>query len=175
MPVASSEAEVKNGDILLRSSCLDQHDFPLSLTLRVCMQRLPLRNEQGMTSRILVINDEQPILELFQLMLEQEGYDVHLSLIAFEDVREVERIAPALIILDLKVGKDTAGLLLLQQLRMYRPTMRIPIILCTAGLRMMQEQEEILRAKGIPIVYKPFDVDEMLAVVAHMLAPSLDA
>jgi DNA-binding response OmpR family regulator len=128
-----------------------------------------------MTSRILVINDEQAILELFQLMLEHEGYDVSLSLIAFEDVREVEQIAPDLIILDIKVGKDTAGLLLLQKLRMYRPTMAIPIILCTAGLRMMQEQEEILRAKGIPIVYKPFDVDEILSVVTHMLAPSLDA
>jgi DNA-binding response OmpR family regulator len=128
-----------------------------------------------MTSCMLVIDNNQAILELFQLMLEQESYTVHLSLTAFEDAREVERIAPALITLDLKVGKDTAGLLLVQQLKMYRPTMTIPIILCTAGLHMQQEQEEILRAKGIPVLYKPFDVDEILAVVARMLTPSLKA
>src|SRR5258708_409470 len=124
-----------------------------------------------MASPILVINDDHAILELFRLMLEAEGYEVHLSLITFEDVREVEKLAPSLIILDLKLGKDNQGMLLLQQLRMYRPTMLIPIILCTAAVKIIQEQEETLRRKGIPVVYKPFDVDELLTVVRQVLAP----
>ena len=124
-----------------------------------------------MAAPILVINDDHAILELFRLLLEEEGYQVNLSLIAFEDVREVEKLAPSLIILDLKVGRDNQGMLLLQQLRMYRPTMAIPIILCTAAMQMIREQEETLRLKGIPVVYKPFDVDELLAVVRQALVP----
>jgi CheY-like chemotaxis protein len=48
---------------------------------------------------------------------------------------------------------------------MYRPTADIPVILCTAAIKMVREQEEIFKQKGIPVVYKPFDVDELLEVV----------
>jgi len=123
---------------------------------------------------ILVINDDQAILQLFQLLLEGEGYQVQTSLIAYEDVREVAQIAPSLIILDLKIGRDQQGLLLLEQLRLYRPTMAIPIILCTAAVQLIREQEETLRQKGIPVLYKPFDVDEVLSLVRSTLSSPLD-
>lgn len=123
-----------------------------------------------MTARILVINDDQAILELFRLMLEQEGYEVHLSEISYEDVRDVEKLQPDLIILDLKIGHHESGLHLLQKLRMYRPTEVIPIIICTAAIDVMREQEGTLKQKGIPVVYKPFDVDELLRVVHSSLS-----
>ena len=127
-----------------------------------------------MAAPILVINDDQAILQLFQLLLEGEGYQVQTSLIAYEDVREVAQIAPSLIILDLKIGRDQQGLLLLEQLRLYRPTMAIPIILCTAAVQLIREQEETLRQKGIPVLYKPFDVDEVLSLVRSTLSSPLD-
>ena len=34
----------------------------------------------------------------------------------------------------------------------------------------MREQEEILRQKNIPILYKPFDLNELLGLVRQMLA-----
>jgi CheY-like chemotaxis protein len=109
---------------------------------------------------------------LFRLILEEEGYEVHLSKIAFEEVREVEKLSPDLIILDIKIGRHNEGLLLLQQLRMYRPTMKIPVLICTAAISVIREQEEILQHKGIPVLYKPFDVDELLHVVQQCLLPS---
>ena len=127
-----------------------------------------------MVARILVMNDDQNILELFQLILEPEGYEVHLAFLPFEHVSEVERISPSLIILDLKFGGHARGMLMLQQLRMYAPTMRIPIIICTAALSDMREQEETLRHKGIPIVYKPFDIDELLQAVRQLLPSPLE-
>ena len=58
---------------------------------------------------------------------------------------------------------------MLQQLRMYAPTMRIPILICTAALGEMLEQEETFHRKGIPVLYKPFDIDELLEVVYQLL------
>jgi DNA-binding response OmpR family regulator len=125
------------------------------------------------SARILVVNDDQGILELFRLLLESEGYEVHLSKICFEDVHDVERLRPDLIILDVKLGYHAEGLVLLQELKMYRPTSDIPVLLCTAAISLMREQEDVLREKGIPIVYKPFDIEELLTAVRLVLLPAL--
>jgi DNA-binding NtrC family response regulator len=128
-----------------------------------------------MAASILVINDDQSILELFHLILESEGYEVSSSLVVYEDVKDVEQLNPALIILDVRIGYHAEGLLLLQKLKMYPPTKNIPVILCTAALSEMREQEETLRQKKIPVLYKPFDMDELLKLVHQILpAPSLD-
>src|SRR5258707_282935 len=41
----------------------------------------------------------------------KESSEVHLPFILFADVREVEKLVPSLIILDLKVGSDNQGML----------------------------------------------------------------
>ena len=125
-----------------------------------------------MAPLILVLDDDQSILDLYQLVLEEEGYRVHLTKLSFEKVQEVETLHPDLILLDLKMDGHTDGFLLLQKLKMYRPTKDIPVILCTAGLEMIQKQEEIYRQKGIPILYKPFDLGELLALVRQALSPN---
>jgi DNA-binding response OmpR family regulator len=56
-----------------------------------------------MSSRILVINDDQSILDLFDLLLKDEGYEVLLSQVDYEDVKDIEQLRPALIILDFGV------------------------------------------------------------------------
>ncbi len=128
-----------------------------------------------MSSHILVIDDDQSILELFRLIFEPEGYKVTLSKSAFEDVQEVEQLKPDLIIMDFKLGRHEDGFLLLQKIKMYRPTKDIPIMLCTAAVDIIVEQENVLREKGIPILYKPFDVDDLLRVAERMLdAPALN-
>jgi CheY-like chemotaxis protein len=125
-----------------------------------------------MSSHLLVIDDDQSILEFFQLLLEAEGYEVSLSKIAFEQVSDVEQLHPDLIILDLKIGYRNEGWKLLQKLKMYPPTKNIPVILCTAALVEVREQEETFHQKGIPVIYKPFEVDELLHVVHQFLPPS---
>lgn len=122
-----------------------------------------------MSKRILVINDDDSILELFQLLLESEGYEVDTSLETIENIRDVEQIKPDLVILDLKMGMQQEGWVMMQKLRMYQPTQNIPIILCTAALNEVREQEATLEDKGIPVVYKPFSVDELLKAVHSVL------
>lgn len=124
-----------------------------------------------MSPRILVINDDQSILDLFSLLLEAEGYEVITSKVTYEDVKDIEGLRPALIILDFKIGNHSLGWTMLQKLKLYRPTKDIPLILCTAALNEVREQEETLRQKGIPLIYKPFEIDELLQVVQQFLPP----
>lgn len=120
-------------------------------------------------TRILVINDTQELLEMFRLLLEGEGYDVVLSGMPILKVKEVEDIHPDLIILDLIFGDQRTGWQILQMLRMQRSTAHIPVIVCTAALREVQEQEGYLVAHDVRVVYKPFDIDELLGSIQQAL------
>jgi DNA-binding response OmpR family regulator len=122
-----------------------------------------------MASRILVINDDQSLLDLYKDVLEGDGYEVLLSLIAYQEVSTIEQMHLDLIILDAKLGHDFEGLLLLQKLKMYPPTQAIPVLLCSAWIDMIRQQEANLRDKGIPILYKPFHIEELLQNVRHLL------
>ena len=122
-----------------------------------------------MPSHILIIDDDTSVLEVMRCVLEGEGYQVSTSLCAFEDLKDVEQLHPDLIILDLKMqGRDT-GWAFLQKVRLHPPTATIPIFLCTAALSDVREQEDILRKKGVPILYKPFNLNELLQLIPTCL------
>src|SRR5579875_1451151 len=120
-------------------------------------------------ARILVVNDTQEILELFRLLLEDEGYEVMLSSFPIQKVTEIEQMHPDLIILDLVFGDQKSGWQMLQMLKMWNSTASIPIIVCTAATQLVREQEGYLVSKGVHVVYKPFDIDELLAAVKQAL------
>jgi DNA-binding response OmpR family regulator len=121
-------------------------------------------------SRILVVNDTQEILELFRMLLEEEeGYDVVLSGFPIQQVKDIEHIKPDLIILDLVLGDEKTGMQMLQMLKMQRSTAAIPVLVCTAALQIVREQEGYLVSQGVHVVYKPFDIDDLLTNVKQLL------
>jgi DNA-binding response OmpR family regulator len=127
------------------------------------------REEDVMSSRILVINDTQEILELFEELLSEEGYEVVLYSQAIQDMHEIERIKPDLIIVDYIFGGEKSGWQMVQKLRMRRNTSKIPLIICTAAVREVREIEGFLRMKGIGLVAKPFDIEDLLEAVRTTL------
>jgi DNA-binding response OmpR family regulator len=123
-----------------------------------------------MKPRILVVNDTQEILELFRMLLEEEeGYDVVLSGFPIQQVKEIEHIKPDLIILDLVLGDEKTGMQMLQMLKMQRSTAAIPVLVCTAALQIVREQEGYLVSQGVHVVYKPFEIDDLMANVKQLL------
>jgi DNA-binding response OmpR family regulator len=118
-----------------------------------------------MATRILVINDTQEILDLFRILLEGEGYEVVLSGFPFQQVSEIEQINPDLIILDFIFGDQKSGWQMLQLLKMKRSTASIPVVVCTAALNVVREQEGYLVSQGVHVVYKPFDIDHILTTI----------
>lgn len=122
-----------------------------------------------MPSRILVINDTQEILELFEELLSEEGYETILYSQAIQDMHEIERLKPDLIIVDYIFGGEKSGWQMVQKLRMRRSTAKIPLIICTAAVKEVREIEGFLRMKGIGLVPKPFDIEDLLEAVRTAL------
>lgn len=122
-----------------------------------------------MATRILVVNDTQTILELFRLILEGEGYDMVASSTPIHHPGEIENINPDLIIIDIMFDRDKEGWQMVQMLKMQRSTASIPLIVCSAAVEAVREMEGHLFAKGVLVVYKPFDIDDLLATVTKAL------
>ncbi len=123
-----------------------------------------------MPTRIMVVNDTQEILELFEELLTEEGYEVVLYSYDIQDMHEVERVKPDLIILDHIIGGEAVGWQMLQKLKMKRSTEDIPVIVCTAAAKAVHEMEGYLKSKGVGLVLKPFDIDDLLAAVRRTLS-----
>ena len=122
-----------------------------------------------MAGRIMVIDDTPEMLEVYQDLLTDEGYEVVLYHQPLADASEVERANPDLIILDWVFGRDRLGLQAYQQLKDYLPTSDIPVLICTAATVEIQQDEVYLRTQGAAILNKPFDVNELLERVKQAL------
>ena len=122
---------------------------------------------------ILVINDTQEILELFADILAEEGYRVTTHSYGSQDLAFVQEIKPDLIIADYPpVQREEQGWQLVQKLKMSRETDHIPVIICTTNLKAVRETEGWLAGKGILVVPKPFNIDEILQAVNIQLGKS---
>lgn len=127
----------------------------------------------GMAGRahILVVNDTQEILDLFRMILEDEGYRITALGFAVEDLRKIIDAAPDLVILDLVFDREYVGWQTLQKMKMHRETEKIPVLVCTAEIRKAQEIQGYLTEKGVGLLLKPFDIDDLIAQVARLLSP----
>jgi CheY-like chemotaxis protein len=122
----------------------------------------------GRRRRILVVNDDPAILQLFQELLTEEGYDVLLDIFARQTSELIETVRstqPDLVIMDFIIGGEASGWQLLQAARMDRSTRHIPIIVCTAAVRQVTELSTHLDAMGVHVVTKPFDIDYLLGMI----------
>jgi CheY-like chemotaxis protein len=124
---------------------------------------------------IVVVNDTEEILELFQLILNGEGgYEVTLTSFQPHMVEHIKEIKPDLVISDHVFGEEKVGFQFIQRLKMDRATANIPIIVCSGAIRDLKEMEGYLVSKNVGILYKPFDVDELLDLVQQMLRQNAD-
>jgi CheY-like chemotaxis protein len=125
----------------------------------------------GRQPHVLVINDTQEILDLLQELLEEEGYRVTTSL-ALLDIDKVKALAPDVIIQDLLFeGTQELGWKFLTLARLDPQLARIPLVLCTAAVRTINEPEmaEQLDRLGVSIVLKPFLIEDLLSAIGSVL------
>lgn len=80
--------------------------------------------------KILVVDDEKHIRMLYQEELEDEGYAVATSNGEEPILELLDREAPRVVILDIRLGPDKSGLDLLQLIRSRES--HVPVILSTA-------------------------------------------
>lgn len=123
-------------------------------------------------AHILVVDDDPANLEVLHLLLQQVGgYRVTTSPWVFDDLAQVQRLGLDLIVMDLHLGSCERGWSFLGHLTSSPLTKDLPLLLCTAALAEAREHEAFLTSHGIPVLHKPFEVDELLMVVSTLLSP----
>jgi DNA-binding response OmpR family regulator len=116
-----------------------------------------------MSQRILVVEDEAPILEVVAEILSDSGYEVHTTLDARDGLLLVQSLQPDLIILDMRMPR-LDGWEFERALR--ERSMRVPIVVMTAAQNARQWASEI-NAEGY--ISKPFNIDELTSEVERVL------
>jgi two-component system, OmpR family, phosphate regulon response regulator PhoB len=118
-------------------------------------------------TRILLVEDEEPLTLLIRYNLEAEGYEVDAVARGDEADLRLREEAPDLVLLDWMLP-GLSGIELCRRIRARRETERLPIIMLTA------RGEEGDRVRGLATgaddyIVKPFSVPELLARVRALL------
>jgi DNA-binding response OmpR family regulator len=121
-------------------------------------------------ARIAVINDDTVYLQLMHdLLEEEEGYTVSICKEADAAYGFVKDTQPNLVILDIRVGHEENGWMILNLLTLDPATRPIPVIVCSAAIHSLREHEELLEQYDCEVLPKPFDVDALLDKVKAAL------
>lgn len=120
-----------------------------------------------MNKRLLVVDDEPNLLLAVAAILRAEGYEVATARSGKEALLRVAQSIPDLIVSDIKMPVMD-GYALARQLRAASHTSLIPIVFLTA------RDETVDRIAGFragidAYLTKPFEPDELLAVIASIL------
>jgi DNA-binding response OmpR family regulator len=114
----------------------------------------------GKGAIVLVVDDEPAIRLLCRVNLELEGFDVREAATLAEARAAIEAETPAVVLLDMHVGRDR-GATLLTEIRLRQP--RIAVALVTGSVEVEQGGGGVWDADAI--IVKPFTIDALIATV----------
>lgn len=120
-----------------------------------------------MARRILVVDDEAKLLRAVAVTLREEGYEVTTARSGEEAFVAVSASVPDLIVSDIRMPRMD-GFQLARALRSNPRTELIPVVFLTAkGER--KDRIAGIRTGVDAYLVKPFDPEELLAVIANLL------
>jgi DNA-binding response OmpR family regulator len=130
----------------------------------VALDQQRLEGGQFMVTRILLVEDDPDTIEIIQLYLENEGYEVNVATDGLEALRQSKVLNPDLVLLDLMLPKVDG----MEVCRLIRKESWTPIIMLTARV------EEDSRLSGLDLgaddyISKPFSPKEVVARVKAVL------
>ena len=127
-----------------------------------------MNSAAGGSSRILVVDDEPFIVQLVADMLSEEGYHVDTAANGLLAIEQIEQHPYDLILSDLRMPA-LDGLALYRELEQKWPDLLQRIIFVTGTID-QPEYRSFLKETGVPILGKPFDLDELRELAERDLA-----
>jgi two-component system response regulator MprA len=107
---------------------------------------------------VLVVDDERPIVDLLEDLLQDQGYTVRRAYDGMTALQQIEREMPDLVVTDVMMPR-LDGLTLFNEIRTRAAT--LPVILMSAAVTPRK-----IDATFVP---KPFDIDTLLDIVDEKL------
>ena len=114
-------------------------------------------------NKILVIEDEFPIVDLINIALSHNGYEVNYALDGEKGANLIETGKYDLILLDIMLPKFNG-----YELLEYAKTMDIPVIFITAKSQ-LKDKVKGLSLGADDYIVKPFEIEELIARVQAVI------
>ena len=118
--------------------------------------------------KILVIDDEQDLVDMLEITLESEGYEVLKAYDGYEGLEKSRESKPDLILLDIMLPKMD-GYQVCRLLKFDDTSKDIPIVMLTAR---NQKQDRLTgkRVGADEYLVKPFSNEDLLKKIKAMIA-----
>ena len=114
---------------------------------------------------ILVVDDEPNVLLTYRLILQQQGYAVCAALSSEEARKAISEQEVDLLLCDLSLEKQESGFDVIAFARENNP--EVPTVLLTGYAT--PEATDRAEQLGIPVLFKPIDIKELLETIASLL------
>ena len=126
-----------------------------------------------MTTRILVIDNDEPARDIFVANFGAGQGDAEWQVSGHRyadfNLAALVQLHPDLLILDFNTRYGNTGWQFLQMLKMEDTTANIPILITSSTIHFSAEMLDYLATRYIQVVYKPFDLDTFLAAVKNTI------
>jgi two-component system response regulator MprA len=122
--------------------------------------------------RIAIIDDDAATRSTLDLALADEGYETRFILGPGDLLAQLTADRPDLVLLDLLLGRWGDGLALAAAIHGDPLLAHTPVIILTAARDMLRQHAGALAALGYPALEKPFDLDDLFALIAGALSPA---
>lgn len=131
---------------------------------------IPTTELEKRKPRILVVDDEEEILELFKVLLEESKYEIRLVSRGF-DAGLAKEFMPDLIILDIMLP-DIDGSKVCEYIRAMPEMKKVKILAISGYVKDQQGFDELIEKGFDDYVRKPFDNDILMENVERLLNKS---
>ena len=127
------------------------------------------KKDETQKSKILVVEDEFGLQEIFRDIFAMEGYEVKVAVDGIDGFEAYKQFNPDLVFTDVVMPK-MSGLELIRKIREINPDIKVIYISGFFGIRRLkQELDEDVARFGYPTLAKPFKTSIMLELVRNYL------
>jgi CheY-like chemotaxis protein len=117
-------------------------------------------------SKVVIVEDDLPTLELLCELLSDEGYQTVCCRTVNDAHDRIRQDQPDVVILDVHMAGSDSGLTLLDILRKNPATLKLPVVVCSADTKLLNHKAQELGNANCVVLEKPFDIDELVNTVS---------
>ena len=132
------------------------------------MRPVPSREATPPSARVLIVDDDVSVTELFARMLRLEGFEVWAAHSADEGLSLAQTHRPHAVILDLRMPL-TSGVQVLRALRALPGMQHTPVTIVTGDYYLAESQIAEIQSLGADVRFKPLWLDELVTLARDML------
>jgi CheY-like chemotaxis protein len=127
-------------------------------------------------ARILVLNDDQTMLDVYAAALQELGYDPVTREIVESGPETVREVAADALLVDLqRPDEDHYGLRIIEQIRAEPELRAFPIVLSTGAVEELPEVLPLLESLHVPVLRKPFRIADLSTTLESVIGEGMPA